>query len=145
MNKWFVDVRDTNRVNLDDGEWIDIKRNLSAADQDYLARETISLELNVGEISEDEVPTTEAPTVNLRSSRRRREQAEKKIKTAKMMPAVLPLLRAIIVDWSFCDERGKKVPVNDANVGNLKREISNIVQDAWMTVELPLDSDVIQN
>ena len=145
MNKWFVDVRDTNRVDLEDGQWIDIKRNLSAADQDYLARETISLELNMGGDNEEEEVTTEVPTVNVRSSRRRREQAEKKIKTAKMMPAVLPLLRAIIVDWSFCDNRGKKVPVNDANVGNLKREISNIVQDAWMTIELPLDENVIQS
>ena len=142
MNKWFVDNRETTRIELDDGEWIDIKRHLSISDQDFLARETIDMQLDVDTNTDEDNETENVPRLNKRSVRRRQVKSEGRIKTARMMPAVLPLLKALIVDWSFCDNTGKKIPINDINVGNLRREIANLVQDGWMSTESPLGENI---
>lgn len=134
MNKWFVDAKETVRVNLEDEQWIDIKTSISSSEQDFLARETTDVQFDVGQDEEGDV------TTNTRSQRRRRQRNAKRFKQAKMIPGLTPLLKVIIVAWSFVDESGFPIPVTMENIGNLRREVGNKVQDAWLEID-PLEEE----
>ena len=131
MNKWFVDAKETSRIDLDDGEWIDIKTSISSSEQDFLANESMDVRLDLSQDEDEGKPQS-------RSTKRRRERVSKKITTAKMIPGMTPLLQVLIVAWSFKNTDGTPIPVTSENVGNLKREIANLVQDKWLEID-PLD------
>lgn len=55
MSKYFIDESDLFRVSFDDGEWVDIKKELTQKDQDYILNtmakakgKNPELELNLG-------------------------------------------------------------------------------------------------
>jgi hypothetical protein len=91
MSKFFIDEIDKFRVNFPDGEWIDIKTELSQSDSDYIMNAMIQAEALDGK---------NEPKLN--------------IKVGK-----LPLLERSIIDWSFKDG-DKIIPVNNINIGKLK-------------------------
>ena len=45
MGKYFIDEKDTHRINFPDSEWIDIKPELSQADADYIMRQMTDAKL----------------------------------------------------------------------------------------------------
>ena len=123
ISKFFTSDTDTLRVDLDDGQWVDIKRSLNSRDQDLLAQAQMDVEI--------EIPQND-PRSRAQRRRDRREGKESNIKSAKMKSAISVLLEIIIVRWSFVeDETGAPIPITPEWIGKLKVEWANKIQDEW--------------
>ena len=94
MGKYFLEDEKV-RVNFDDGEWVDIKEELTQADQDYILNQmTFAEQGNNG--------------------------TKMEIKLGQ-----LSLLERSIVDWSFLETNGNKIPINSDNISRLRKRYRN--------------------
>ena len=109
QHKYFVDS-EVDRITLEDGEWVDIKRKLSIGDQDSLGNRLMELEMD---------------TQGTREERRRRRQSGEFPGTAKFKPSTAALLEIAIMDWSFAYGDGVKVPVTPEMIGKMEPELAN--------------------
>jgi Zn finger protein HypA/HybF involved in hydrogenase expression len=99
MGKFFQE-NETVRVEFPDGEYVEIKEELSQDDQDYITSHMASIEDDDKKNgSKNDVPKKDK--VTLRIGR-------------------LTLLERSIVNWSFKDAKGESVPINRDNVSRLR-------------------------
>ena len=98
MGKYFVE-QETVKVEFPDGEWITIKEELSQADQDAITRDMVKVS---GQIDTEAKDGT-------------KPKADMKLELGQ-----LPLMERAVVDWSFKDDAGAKIPVNNVNLSNLR-------------------------
>jgi len=118
MDKYFVND-DTHTVELDDENWVKIKRQLSIADQDKLGELMLNIEMDTNVDS------------SLSRGERRRQAREKgtSIKSATMRPSTAAILQVSIVEWSFTDPHGASIPITPTMIGRLKTEWANLISD----------------
>lgn len=96
---------EVDRIDLGDGFWIDIKRELSAGDSEFISNEIIKLRLKpaaftkVGKPTISDIEKTELKTGNIAT-----------------------LLRAITA-WNLTDRSGKEVPVTRESISQLKTRV----------------------
>ncbi len=126
MEKYFVDSR-TDKIDLEDDQWVSIKSQLSIADQDMLKRSLIEVEIDA------------TPGLN-RSERRRRQKAGESNTSIKIRPSTIALLEVAIVDWSFVDNDNNKLPITTEWIGRLKPEWANLIEDAVEERNSPLQA-----
>lgn len=100
MSKWFVDSREVDRIHLEDGQWVDIKRRLSIGDMERLEAVVLGVEFGKG--------------------------AEV---TGTLKPFRTALLQIAIVDWSFTDANGQKLPINRDTIGQMSMELAERLLD----------------
>lgn len=103
MRKFFTDKSDTHRIGLDDGQWIDILSTCSYG----VRKKAMSAMLK---------PKATGSTAGMNVNMDFDAGAFNDV-----------LLKEMIVDWSFTDESGNKVPVTSANIDNLAADIAQIV------------------
>ena len=111
--KAFSDELDTQRVPLDDGQWVDLKAELSMGDLQTLQREVLHLNF-----TNEGIPN--------RAQRRRAQQSGDAPMTAEYNPNNVLLLHLAIVDWSF-QKDNSKVPITLANVARLRPGIATLL------------------
>lgn len=105
MSRWVVED-ETEKLYLSDGEWVEIRKRLSAADHDTLTDRLFEIEY--GEHNQSE------PEVN-----------------ARYKPSTVALLTLAITDWSFHWSSGQKVQVTPKNIGRLDPELA-----LWLEAEI---------
>lgn len=101
----------------DDKEWVDIKKHLTASDQDYMKEKLVEIEVNTG-LSREE--------------RRRIKQSGKtdELVKAKYKLNTVPLLILAIKDWSFTNSDGAtKIPVTPENIAKMAPWLANWLED----------------
>lgn len=94
MGKYFIEDTEIFRVKFDDEQWVDIKQELSQADNDYI----ISKMVRASSIQDGTAPKADIEMNLGRQS----------------------LLERSIVAWSFADESGVVAPITPENISNLK-------------------------
>lgn len=112
-HKYFV-TPEVDRIKLGDDEWVDIKRRMSVADQDTLSQRLFEIEV-------DQNMT--------RAERRRRRSDGASALKQRFRPSTVEVLAVAIVDWSFTDDDGNKVPVSHEMIGRLDPEIAMHLED----------------
>lgn len=115
MNKYFVE-EDTHRLTFDDGEWVDIKKEMSAGDQEKLQTALFQLD-------------TQGITDNREGRRAARRQDNIKL---NFRPSYLPLLEINIQAWSFSNGTNgtkEKIPLTRENIAKLKDPIASLIAD----------------
>jgi hypothetical protein len=112
MNKYFVE-EDTHRLTFDDGEWVDLKKEMSAGDQEKLQTALFQLD-------------TQGVTDNREGRRAARRQDNIKV---NFRPSYLPLLEINIQAWSFSNGNDEKVPLTRENIAKLKDPIASLIAD----------------
>ena len=128
QHKYFLEV-ETDRITLEDAEWVDIKRRLTIGDQDTLGDKLMQVEL-------DSTLTKE--------QRRRKKQAGEFPGTAKFRPSTVALLEVSIVDWSFAYADGTKVPLTSEMIGKMDPALANLLEEA-IDERNPLDQTLPSN
>jgi hypothetical protein len=103
-NKFFVSNEDVDRIELEDGQWVDIKSRMSYGDHQYIVSRYIDIQGQLG-----------APG----STMTKYEIAQ----------GNLALLERSIVAWSFVDDGDKPVPVNKDTISKLRVDIANMIAD----------------
>jgi hypothetical protein len=99
MGKYFQD-KELFRVTFEDGQWVDVKQELSQEDDDYIKNQMFKAGVK------SETPDTKD--------------------TKELKPVVgidfgkQALLERSIVAWSFVDDAGKPVPVAPQNISALR-------------------------
>ena len=114
MTKWLLPL-ETERLRIpgDEDEWIEIKKRFTVQDQDALKEKLVEVEFD-----------------GLNREERRRLQRQGGIR-ARYRLSTVALLSVAIVDWSFKDERGNKIPVTEENIGRLDPSLA-----AWLEDEI---------
>ncbi len=97
MSKFFIDEKELERITFDDGEWVDVKRELTQVDGDYI---TTKMAKTKGGLKDIEID------INLGS---------------------LPLMERSIVAWSFKDDSGQSVEVTSDTVSNLRSKYRRVI------------------
>ena len=97
MSKFFIEKSDVFRVNLDDDQWVDIKKELNQADNDLIMSKMV----------------TTKSEVNKKDPRKPKTVVS--IELGK-----LPLMECSIVAWSFTNDDGSPAPINAENISNLR-------------------------
>ncbi len=100
MGKFFLD-NETERVTFEDGQWVDIKQELTQADSDY-----IMSQMAKGQTFP--MDDKSAPRLDLNLGR-------------------LPLLERSIIAWSFTDDSGKPVSINIENISHLRSKYRTVI------------------
>jgi len=95
MGKYFIG-NETKRISFEDGEWVDIKEELTQEDSDYILNQLAK----ASAVGDSKKPSASVE-VNL---------------------GKLALLERAVVDWSFADEKGIKAPVTRDNLSKLRRK-----------------------
>jgi len=113
-HKYFVDS-EVDRIDLGDGEWVEIKSKLSIGDQDKLSEMMMTIEV-------DTAPAN-------RSERRRRKDSGQSNYNATFKPSTSALLQVSIVDWSFTYESGEKVPLTPEMVNRMDAKLANQLEE----------------
>ena len=98
---------EVDRIEFGDDEWVDIKRELSAGDEDAITNEVMRIKLKPSALGRGGPPT--------------KEDIEE---TTLRAGNVFTVYRAIVA-WSFKNREGKEMPVTQAAVASLKRPIFN--------------------
>lgn len=106
MRKFFVEKTDTHRISLDEGQWIDILSVYSRGLSNKASRAAMSKVAASGKDGDDEV-TVDIPFDSGAFND--------------------TLLKEMIVDWSFTDDAGVKVPVTQENILRLANDITSRV------------------
>lgn len=109
-HRYFVDS-EVDRIDLEDGDWVDIKAKLSIADQDKLSEMMLDIQV-------DTTPTN-------RAERRRRRDSGQSNYNATFRPSTSALLQVSVVDWSFTYEDGSKVPLNPEMINKMDARLAN--------------------
>lgn len=102
MRKFFVSKADTHRIELEDGQWIDILAICSHRTRNKAMAAMLK------------------PTAGIDKSVR----VNMDFNVSAFNDV---LLKEMIVDWSFADEEGKKIPVTPENIDNLAADITQWV------------------
>jgi len=92
MSKYFITETDLFRITFEDGQWVDIKKQLSQRDQDQI--------LNT-----------------MAKAKTKSETPDIEINLGKMA-----LLEVSVKAWSFTEDDGRAIPVNPDNLSNLRIE-----------------------
>ncbi len=116
MPTYFVDPNKVDRIEIEGGEWIDIKSKLSIHDQDLLNQRLVEIE---------KVITSTKRGKGFRNS----NNSDVGEITAKFRPSSQALLEIAIVNWSFKDSEGKEIPVTFDNIGRLETWVAHIIED----------------
>jgi len=116
MNKFFVE-NDTERIDLEDGQWVDVKAKLSIGDQDMLGQ--LMMEIKIDTKTGAGLPRAE----------RRRQAKNGANLDASFKPSTVALLQVSIVDWSFLDKDNNKIPVTPEWIAKLKPEWANHIEE----------------
>ena len=95
--KYFIDEKDVFRVEFKDGQWVDIKKELSQTDNDLIMSKMV----------------TTKSEVNKKDPRKPKTVVS--IELGK-----LPLMECSIVAWSFTNDDGSPAPINTENISNLR-------------------------
>lgn len=111
-HKFFANA-ETARVDLGDGEWVDIKAQLSVADQDALAQKLFEVEM-----------------VGFNREERRRLKNSGGTPPIRYKYSTVALLIVGLVDWSLKGDDGNKIPITEATVGSLLPEVAAKIYDA---------------
>ena len=103
------------RLDLKDGDWIDIKRQMSYGDKDDLSRAMMRIQVNAAKLraaSSNGALTEDALA----------EMSDVEVSTGK-----LELLAINIKSWSFKDQKQEPLPVNRQTVRMLDEDTANLV------------------
>jgi|TARA_Y100000310_G_scaffold94472_1_gene92114 hypothetical protein len=114
--KFFVDSNATTRIDLEDNQYIDIKKEMSLGDYETYEASLLQIE------AESENGTSS------RAMRRRGQanrQADQKPPKMKLQAGYVDLLLVNIVSWSF-----ENVPVTRVNIEKLSSDVSEIIVSA---------------
>ena len=103
MRKYFINKKDVHRIDLSDGQWIDIMAMCSYG----IRKKAISAMMR---------PSATSSNRDVRVNMDFDAGAFNDV-----------LLKEMIVDWSFTDESGNKVPLTPENIDNLAADIAQIV------------------
>jgi hypothetical protein len=112
MNKYFVE-EDIHRLTFDDGEWVDLKKEMSAGDQEKLQTALFQLD-------------TQGLTDNREGRRSTKRQENIKL---NFRPSYLPLLEINIQDWSFSNGKEGRIPLTRENIAKLKDPVASLIAD----------------
>ena len=112
-HRYFVDS-EVDRIDLENGDWVDLKRKLSIGDQDTLGDKLLEVELD---------------TKGTREERRRRRQSGEFTGKAKFKPSTAVLLEVSIVAWSFLYPDGSAVPLNSEMIKRMDPELANLLEE----------------
>ncbi len=107
MTSAFTYKDEVERIEFEDGEWVDIKRELSAGDEEAISNEILRIRLK--------------PQAFGKGGPAKKEDIEE---VSLKVGSIITVYRAIVA-WSFKDRDGKDAPVTMTNVASLKRPIFN--------------------
>ncbi len=113
-SKFFVGD-EVDRIPLEDDNWVDLKRKLTIGDQDVLAQRLFDVEM-----------------VGLNREERRKLQKGSDgggQMRARYMHSTVALLHVAIVDWSFTNGTGEKIPLNEQSLRRLDPEVANFLYE----------------
>ena len=113
QHKYFID-EEKERIDLDDGEWVDIKSKLTIGDQDDLGDRLMHIELD---------------TKGSREDRRRARQSGNFPGKVSFKPSTAAILEISILDWSFSYPNGTKVPITLEMIKKMDPIIANKLED----------------
>ena len=102
------------RIDLEDGEWVDIKHKLTIGDQDALGDKLMNIELD---------------TKGTREERRRLRQSGNFPGKVAFKPSTAAILEIAILDWSFTYEDGSKVPITSEMIRKMDPVLANRLED----------------
>ena len=97
MGKYFIDDSELTRVTFEDGQWVDIKTELTQGDRDAIL-------------------------TGMAQATAKGKEANLELKLGSML-----LLQKHIVAWSFTDDEGKPMPVTPENISRLKGKYRTVV------------------
>jgi hypothetical protein len=100
MSKFFLED-ERERITFNDGEWAEVKQELTQADSDYI----------LNQMAKGGATGTDG-----------KSSARIDVQLGRM-----PLLERAIVAWSFTDDSGKPVPVNTETISKLRAKYRNII------------------
>ena len=103
----FVDPR-TKRLELSDGDWIEVKERLTFGETEHMRAATIQKKFQLDELG----------AIDLRAIEISIEQAR------------ISKLAEWLADWSFCDSADKPVPLSRQAIEALDPETANEVNEA---------------
>lgn len=98
MSKYFSG-NETRRINFPDGQWVDVKEELTQEDSDYILSQLAKTSITEG----------------------------KKTPDIEISLGKLALLERSIVAWSFADDSGQPVPVTRDNISRLRRRYRSVI------------------
>lgn len=111
-SKYFTSATDTERIDIDDDNWVDIKSKLSISDHDRMTAKMVELEY-----------------VTSSNGTRKRDRNKSPIK-ANFRPSTQFLLQLAITDWSFKDDAGKKITLDYEHIGLLRADVAIVIEEA---------------
>lgn len=127
MSKYFASSKSPFRIDLDDGQWIEIKNKMSWDDQQVVFNGQKPYE---NKKLEDEIKTLEADLKTLKGAALKEAQAVLNSKKAiyqreehtDTINKLLPVVASVLLDWSFIDDNGQKVPCDAENLKDVTLE-----------------------
>jgi len=128
QHKYFLEA-EVDRIDLEDGEWVDIKRRMTVADQDLLGEKVMHVEID--------------PTLS-REQRRRKKQAGEFPGSARFKPSTVAVLETSIVAWSFTYPDGTPVPLNTEMIGRMDPILAHQLEEE-IDERNPLDRPLPSN
>jgi predicted ThiF/HesA family dinucleotide-utilizing enzyme len=102
MGKFFADEKDVERVDLGDGAWVDIKKELSYGEYQNVVSSFADMEAGV----------SGRPNMKYNIAR-----------------GNLMMMEKFIVAWSITDDSGNTVPVTKENITRLKRSVADTIME----------------
>lgn len=111
-NRWFTNPQNLDRIVLEDGEWVEIKRRLSIGDRDRISNRLLEIEMQPQQ----------------RGQRRNRNSGSNNL-TARVRPSTVVLLATSIVDWSFLDEHNNKLPITEEQISLMSTELADLLEE----------------